>query len=287
MSGLSNPSEQQEAIRSNHLRQTVQFYMIDFQTPLGKSIDIFIIVLNLLVVALFVMNTYDISSSLRDALWKLEIAIVAIFIIEYMLRFYGAPDRWLYVRELYSIIDIAAIMPTLILIAIPTYFFVYDIRFIQIIRVLAVFRVFRFLRFITKDHLFFGFISLEMVNVARLVVSVIMLFFVYSGLFFFVESPVNPKVQNFGDAFYFTVVAVSTVGFGDIVPVSSWGRLVTLAMIISGIIIIPLQVARIFRAWLNPGGRRTLICPGCGQSRHDADAKYCRICGANLFDKRV
>ena len=126
-----------------------------------------------------------------------------------------------------------------------------------------------------------------MVNVARLVVSVIMLFFVYSGLFFFVESPVNPEVQNFGDAFYFTVVAVSTVGFGDIVPVSSWGRLVTLAMIISGIIIIPLQVARIFRAWLNPGERRTLICPGCGLSRHDADAKYCRICGANLFDERV
>ena len=77
MSGLSNSSEQhKEAIRSNHLRQTVQFYMIDFQTPLGKAIDIFIIVLNLLVVALFIVNTYDISSSLRDALWKLEIAIV-------------------------------------------------------------------------------------------------------------------------------------------------------------------------------------------------------------------
>ena len=288
MSGLSNSSEQhKEPIRNNYLRQTVQFYMIDFQTPLGKAIDIFIIVLNLLVVALFIMNTYDISSNLRDALWKLEIAVVTIFIIEYMLRLYGAPDRWSYVRELYSIIDLVAIMPTLILIALPTYVFIYDIRFIQIIRVLAVFRVFRFLRFITKDHLFFGFISLEMVNVARLIVSVIMLFFFYSGLFFFVESPVNPQVQNFGDAFYFTVVAVSTVGFGDIVPVSSWGRLVTLAMIISGIIIIPLQVARIFRAWLNPGERRTQICPSCGLSSHDADAKYCKICGANLFDEHI
>jgi len=47
----------------------------------------------------------------------------------------------------------------------------------------------------------------------------------------------NTDVQNFGDAFYFTVVAISTVGFGDIVPVSEAGRLVTVAMIISGIIL--------------------------------------------------
>jgi voltage-gated potassium channel len=285
MSGPSNSTKQhKEAIRCNNLRQTVQFYMIDFKTTLGKAIDIFIIVLNMLVVALFVVNTYDISSNLRDALWKLEIVIVGIFIIEYMLRFYGAPDRWFYIKELYSIIDIVAIMPTLILITLPTSFFIYDIRFIQIIRVLAVFRIFRFFRFITKNHLFFGFISLGMVNVARLIVSVIMLFFIYSGLFFFVESPVNPDVQNFGDAFYFTVVAISTVGFGDIVPVSSWGRLVTVAMIISGIIIIPLQVARIFRAWLNPGERKTQICPSCGLNSHDSDAKYCRICGTSLFN---
>ena len=70
------------------------------------------------------------------------------------------------------------------------------------------------------------------------------------------ENPINLKVQNFGDAFYFTVVAVSTVGFGDIVPVTQAGRLVTVAMIISGIIIIPFQAARIFRAWLMTGRKR-------------------------------
>ncbi|VVB70349.1 Hyperpolarization-activated voltage-gated potassium channel [uncultured archaeon] len=285
MSAQTNSKEMHKnAIRSKNLRQTVQFYMIDFQTPLGKAIDVFIIILNLLAVSLFIANTYDISSNMREALWKLELLVVGIFIIEYALRLYGAPNRWSHVRELYSIIDIIAIMPTVILLILPQSFFIYDIRFIQTIRVLAVLRIFRFLRFITKDHLFFGFISIEMVNVARLITTVIMLFFVDSGLFFFVESPVNPKVQNFGDAFYFTVIAISTVGFGDIVPVSPWGRLVTLAMIISGIIIIPVQVARIFRAWLNLGERKTVICPGCNLSNHDTDARYCRICGADLTD---
>ena len=113
-------------------------------------------------------------------------------------------------------------------------------------RVLAIFRIFRFLRFISQNHLLFGTISQGMINVAQLVVSIIIIFFVYSGIFYFVESPVNPDVQNFGDAFYFTVVAISTVGFGDIVPVSEAGRFVTVAMIISGIILIPFQAARIF-----------------------------------------
>jgi voltage-gated potassium channel len=90
-------------------------------------------------------------------------------------------------------------------------------------------------------------------------------------------------VQNFGDAFYFVVVAVSTVGFGDIVPSSSAGRLVTVAMIISGIIFIPFQAARIFRAWLQASSqKRMVICTNCGLDRHDVDAEYCKKCGEPL-----
>jgi len=284
MNGLRSPAGQAKyPARSRNFREVVEFYMIDFKTPLGRAIDITLIFLNLLLVAIFVIDTYNISSSLRDQLWKLEILIVGIFIVEYFLRLYGSPNRISYVRDIYSIIDLVAIMPTLIIMALTPSFFIYDIRFIQIIRVLAVLRIFRFLRFIAENHLFFGRISHGMVSVARLVVSIIIIFFVYSGFFYFVESPFNPDVQNFGDAFYFTVVAISTVGFGDIVPVSEAGRFVTVAMIISGIIIIPFQAARIFRTWLTTGReKRVLICPSCGLDRHEVDAKYCKTCGKIL-----
>lgn len=268
------------------LRETVQFYMIDFQTPLGKAIDILIIALNLIAVAIFVLHTYDLSAGQEDLLWWLEKAVVAVFIIEYLLRLYGAPVRWSHFKDIYGIIDLVAILPTLILMALPSSFFVHDIRFIQILRVLTVFRIFRFMRFISKDHMLFGTISLGMINVARLVLSIIIIFFVYSGLFYFVESGVNSGVQNFGDAFYFTVVAVSTVGFGDIVPVTGAGKMVTVAMIISGIILIPFQAARIFRTWMTAEReKRTAICPGCGLERHDADARHCKSCGEPLPGK--
>jgi len=269
--------------QARSLRETVQFYMIDFKTPLGKAIDIFIILLNLLVVLLFVIETYPLSPGTRELLWRTEVAAVSLFIIEYLLRLYGAPDRWAYVKDGYSIIDIVAIMPTLVLLVLPAAFFSHDIKFIQIIRVMAAFRIFRFLRFMARDHLLFGMISPGMINVARLVMSIIIIIFVYSGLFYFVEHPVNSDVSNFGDAFYFTVVAISTVGFGDIVPSTSAGRLVTVAMIISGIIFIPFQAARIFRAWLRSSSQsRMVICTNCGLDRHDIDAKYCKKCGESL-----
>ncbi len=267
-------------------REIVQFYMIDFQTPLGRAIDILIIALNLIAVAIFVLHTYDLSASQETLLGRLETSVVAIFILEYALRLYGAPRRWKHFRDAYSVIDLVAIMPTLILMALPSSFVVYDIKFVQILRVLTVFRIFRFLRFISRDHMLFGTISLGMINVARLILTIIIFFFVYSGLFYFVESGFNSNVQNFGDAFYFTVVAVSTVGFGDIVPVTDEGKLVTVAMIISGIILIPFQAARIFRTWMTAEREKKIeVCPGCGQDRHDRDASYCKSCGKALRGK--
>ena len=264
-------------------RETVQFYMIDFKTPLGRAIDIVIIALNLIAVSIFVLHTYDLSPAQQEMLWRLEIAVVAVFIMEYALRLYGAPDRGKHLKDAYSMIDLAAILPTLIIMVLPASAFVYDIRFIQILRVLTVFRIFRFLRFVSKSHMLFGTISQGKINIARLVFSIIIFFFVYSGIFYFVESPLNPKVNNFGDAFYFIVVAVSTVGFGDIVPVTGIGKLVTVVMIISGIILIPFQAARIFRAWMaSDRERKVQICPGCGLDRHDADARYCKACGEAL-----
>lgn len=268
------------------LRETIQFYMIDFQTPLGRGIDIAIITLNILVVALFIIETYPLPPHISLMLWRLEVAIIFIFVIEYLLRFYGAPDRWSYVKDVYSLIDLVAIMPTLIRLVLPIFGLYADLRFINIIRIMAVFRIFRFLRFIAEDHLLFGMISMKMLNIARLVFIVITIFFISSGLFYFAESPVNPDVNNFGDAFYFTVVAVSTVGFGDIVPVSGTGRLVTLIMIISGIILIPIQVSRILREWIS-APRKRCICSGCGQEWHETDARYCRICGSPLEEPAV
>lgn len=266
-------------------RETLQFYLIDCKTALGKTIDIFIIVLNLFVCAILVIETYPVSEATRQLLWKMEVIIVLFFIIEYAARLYGAKSRFKQLVDIYSIIDLIAILPTLSLLILPLFGITLNFNFVKLIRVFRVFRIFRFLRFTADPVFFFGSLTLHVLEVARLFLTIFMIFFISSGLFFYVESGINADVRTFGDAFYFTVVALTTVGFGDITPMSTGGRWVTVLMILSGITLIPWQVSRIVREWVHMASKKEIICPGCGLRYHDKDASHCKSCGHLIYQE--
>jgi voltage-gated potassium channel len=265
-----------------NFRQTLHFYLIDCQTPLGKGIDIFIILLNVVVCVLFVLETYPISVHARRLLWNTEVIIVAFFIVEYVLRLYGAENRWRHIRNIYSVIDLMAILPTLFLMFFPDPS--RTILFVQIIRVFKVFRIFRFLRFMADPDFFFGHLTLYFLKVMRLAVTIFIIFFISSGVFFTVENGINDRINTFGDAFYYTVVTLTTVGFGDITPTSEAGRWVTVMMIISGIILIPWQAGQIVREWLR-SRKRDITCRTCGLRFHDIDASHCKACGSVIYQE--
>lgn len=264
-------------------RHTLQFYLIDCQSPLGKAIDILIVALNLLVCILIVMETYPISQATRELIWRIEIFVVSIFILEYAARLYAAPQRLRQLLDIYSIIDLIAILPTISMLALPALGLSSNIGFIRILRILRVFRIFRFLRFTADPEFFFGRIPWPMLNVIRLIFTIVMIFFISAAMFYEVEYRLNPQVQNFGDAFYFTVVALTTVGFGDITPLSQPGKWVTVLMILSGIILIPWQAGKIVKEWIHLAQKEDVICSNCGLRYHDKDASHCKSCGEVIY----
>jgi len=266
-------------------RETLQFYLIDCKTALGKIIDIFIIILNLFICAIIVVETYSVSEATMQLLWKVEIIIVLLFIIEYGARLYASKSRLKQLVDIYSVIDLIAILPTISMLIFPHFDITFNIGFIKLIRSFRIFRIFRFLRFTADPDFFFGSITMQLLKVIRLFLTILIIFFISSGLFFYVESDLNPSVNNFGDAFYFTVVALTTVGFGDIIPRTYAGKWVTILMIFSGIILIPWQISRIVKEWVRMATKKEIICPGCGLRYHDEDASHCKSCGHVIFQE--
>ena len=261
-------------------REKIQFYLIDCRTLPGKLIDMAIILLNIFILAIFVLETYNISESARNFLIYFEVVVVAFFVVEYFARLYGAKNRVKHLYNIYSLIDLIAIIPTVSL-----FFPAVNIRFMRIIRIVRIFRIFRFLRFTADPYFFFGSVRMSLLKVLRLVLTIFMIFFISSGLIWQVESTVNPAINNFGDAFYFTVVTLTTVGFGDIAPVSDSGRLVTVLMILSGIILIPWQASQIIKEWIHISNKKRVVCKKCGLMYHDKDASHCKSCGNLIYQE--
>jgi voltage-gated potassium channel len=119
----------------------------------------------------------------------------------------------------------------------------------------------------------------------RLLFTIFMIFFISSGFFWWAEYEVNKNLSTYGDSFYYTVVTLTTVGFGDITPVTETGRWVTVIMIISGIILIPWQAGLIIKEWLYLSRNNDIMCRSCGLTGHDLDAVHCKYCGALIFQK--
>ncbi|WP_267640513.1 ion transporter [Haloarchaeobius amylolyticus] len=262
-------------------RELVEFYLLDHRTTLGKVIDIALMALNLCFVGIFVFETYSVSAETRQLLWAAEVAIACVFALEYVLRLYGAPDRFEEATDVYTVVDLLAILPTFAFLLVPGLsVFALDIGFLRALRVV---RFMRFYRFTRDEEFFFGSISVHELRVLKLLLTVLTIFFVSAGVFYAAEHVANPEVANFGDAFYFTVVTLTTVGFGDIVPLTAGGRIVTTGAIISGVVLIPWQASRIVREWTTD--KVSVTCESCGLAYHDPDASHCKACGHVIYQE--
>jgi voltage-gated potassium channel len=263
------------------VRRRVEFYLLDHRTPVGKAVDVGLLALNLVFIGVFVLDTYPLGAA-AGPVRAVEVTVAGVFLAEYLLRVYGAPDRLAEVRNPYTVVDLLAVLPTLVgtlspgLLAVAS-----SVGFLQLLRVV---RVLRFFRFTRDEEFFFGTVTRETLQVMTLVLTVLSIFFVAAGLFYTVEHEANPAVATFGDAFYYAVVSLTTVGFGDITPTTRAGRWVTVLAILAAVVFVPRQASRIVRAWTD---RDTVdvTCPQCGLSRHDEDASHCKACGHVIYSE--
>ncbi|WP_310483907.1 ion transporter [Chamaesiphon sp. VAR_48_metabat_403] len=247
-------------------------YLEDIEHPIGRIVNLLITCLVLVSTGIFVAETYPLDPEMRSLIGKVDTIILSIFAIEYLLRFIAAPDKFKYLFSFYSLIDLMAILPVLTGIT--------DVSFIRILRW---FRILRLLRFIEGKALLGNLDREDSSIVTRILFTIFSIIFIYSGLIYQVEHPVNPKqFGTFFDAVYFAVVTMTTVGFGDITPTSQAGKVMTVLMILTGIALIPWQLGDLIKQVAKSANKVNAVCPKCYLSSHDLDASFCKRCGTKL-----
>ncbi|GBF79690.1 ion transporter [Aphanothece sacrum] len=257
---------------SESIRQKVAHYLDDFDSSISIIINLILVGLIFLSSAIFVIETYPITTSFVSQLQTIDKVIIWIFTIEYLIRFWCADSKLKFIFSSYSFIDILAILPLFIGLI--------DIRYIRILRW---FRVLRLIRLIKLQTSLLKIQSEDTIILVRIFLLLFCLIFIYAGAIYQIEHKTNPQVfKDFFDALYFSVVTMTTVGFGDIIPLSKEGKILTVIMIFSGVIFIPWQISILTQKIFQITQQNDKVCSYCGLKSHDRDANFCKICSTKL-----
>ncbi len=188
-------------------------------------------------IAIMALETFALPESLRETLFVADAALSLVFLAEYLYRIVIAENRRGYVTSFYGIIDLIAIFPILIHAA-------SSVRVIRLLRVLRIIRLLKIKRY--SDALDrYRMALMSIAAEATLFTGVAFIFIIsFAFLIYEFEHEMQPdKYRNIFDAIYWAVISLTSVGYGDVYPVTIAGRMLTVAMVLTGMGIVAVPTA--------------------------------------------
>ena len=202
----------------------------------------------------YAVDTLDLPEDVTTVLQQTETSISIFFAVEYGLRLFCASDRLRYVFSPLALIDLVSFLPTTMALFMPGSTEITTLSGFRLLRILRLQRFLVDFDSFAKLELALGLppskLKLSQLQFARVFSSLGTLLYIATGLIYDAEHVANPQIPDFFTALYFGLCTLTTVGFGDITPVTFNGRLVVCASILVGIGVIPLQLTELAESLL-------------------------------------
>lgn len=267
---------------TSEFKEYLHEVIFEADTPAGRNFDIILLIMIVLSVLVVMLETVKgISADKVHLFVTLEWIFTIFFTIEYLLRLYCTRKPMRYATSFFGVIDLLAIIPTyLSLFIVGTQ----SLVVIRSLRLLRVFRVFKMMSFLRQGKMIMVAMRASMIKIQIFLLFVLLVVCIFGSAMYLIEGGVNDRFDSIPRSVYWAIVTLTTVGYGDIAPVTTLGQLLSAIIMVLGYAVIAVPTGIISADLINmpPIHPTTSVCPGCTEEGHAIDAVFCKYCGEHL-----
>jgi voltage-gated potassium channel len=256
--------------------------IFESNTAKGKAFDIALLVFILLSILVVVLDSVeDLNNKYGRIFFIIEWGLTILFTIEYILRVLCVRHPLKYATGFLGIIDLLAILPMYLSVIMVG---AQSLLVLRVLRLLRVFRIFKLTHFISEMSFLGEALRSSAKKISIFMLVVLAMVVILGSVMYLAEG----KASGFGsipDSIYWAIVTITTVGYGDITPVTSVGKFIAsfIMLLGYGIIAVPTGIVTTEMALMMRSRKDShQTCPGCGKEGHDDNASYCKYCGEKL-----
>ena len=264
-------------------KQKVHEIIFEADTANGKLFDVMLLAAILLsIIGVMLESVDEIDKKYHELIMAFEWGFTILFTIEYFFRIYAVNRPLKYIFSFMGIVDLLAIIPTYLIFIFPAVHWMSVIRAIRLIRI---FRIFKLSRYLRGAHTMQIALRSSRPKIIVFLLSVMLLVIILGTLMYIIESSVRTNgFENIPNSIYWSIITLTTVGYGNIVPMTILGKIVASFIMILGygIIAVPTGIVTAEFSRKKREKVSTQACPDCSAEGHEMEATFCNKCGAEL-----
>lgn len=263
-----------------HWREQLYIIIFEADTPAGKFFDLGLLAsIGLSTFAVMAESVESLKAQHGSLLNAIEWFLTLSFTIEYVLRLFCVRRPIRYAFSFFGIVDLLSIVPSYLSLFIPG---AESLVVIRTLRLLRIFRILKLTRFLGQANILTQALKMSVHKVAVFLGTIVILIVILGTAMYLVEGD-EGGFTNIPQSMYWAVVTMTTVGYGDIAPITPMGKALAAAVMILGYAIIAVPTG-IVTAELVEAARETTtrVCPACLTTGHASRARFCQDCGQSL-----
>ncbi len=286
-----------EPPEANSKRQNLWRIIFLSDTTAGRIFDgILILLISLSVITIMLESVPEWRTAHEHLFVSLEWYFTILFTLEYAARLWVVKLRWRYATSFYGIVDLLAILPAYIELLLPG---THYLMMLRVLRLMRMFRVLKMAEYIGEASLLMNALASSRRKILLFFAFMLALVFIEGTIIYVLEHDANPDFHTIPQGIYWAIVTITTVGYGDVAPVTVLGKMMASFIMLTGYAIIAVptgivtsELGREFRQSFttthpteippsSPTPDRS--CPQCQSQDHTPYARHCQHCGCRLI----